>query len=339
MQGGQQDYRGLAWRHGVLVTQRLAGMLAPITFILPDGRQISPMQVAPWANEPDTGDLPGVLRGLRGDWACIPFGYPGNKDGMAPEWARLLASTPLDAEPHGHGSNHPWTFEDDEGTCQRLSIAYPSQSPIRGLRRVITPDPAGPAIDIDVTVETRAACDLPMGLHPTFRLPDRPGGLRIEPPPFREGRTFPSTFEPGAPLFAVNQTFSSLTAVPGLMGGVIDATRLPFSRRTEELLQLCDVEGELSLVNEAEGYRIRLTWQKEHFPSVLLWISNRGRGAAPWSGRHMALGVEPVCSAFDLGAAVATGRNPIAAGGTPTSRHFTAGEVFTTRYRIEAAPL
>ena len=57
----------------------------------------------------------------------------------------------------------------------------------------------------------------------------------------------------------------------------------------------------VALANEADGYRVRLTWQKEHFPSLLLWISNRGRKMPPWNGRHLALGMEPICSPFGLG--------------------------------------
>ena len=114
---------------------------------------------------------------------------------------------------------------------------------------------------------------------------------------------------------------------------------MPFADDTEELLQLNGIDGAVALANEAEGYRVRLTWQKEHFPSLLLWISNRGRKAAPWNGRHLALGMEPICSPFGLGPAVARADNPMAKAGTPTARDFAAGEVFTTRYRIEAEPL
>ena len=88
--------------------------------------------------------------------------------------------------------------------------------------------------------------------------------------------------------------------------------------------------------NEAEGDRAKLSWNQEHFPSLLLWMSNRGRKAAPWSSRHVALGMEPICSPFGLGPASARADNPIAKSGTPTARDFKAGEVFTTRYRIEA---
>ena len=69
-----ESMRALAWDHGCLSLQRLAGMLGPVTFLLPDGRQISPLQIAPWFADPRRETLPGVLRRLRGEWPCAPFG-------------------------------------------------------------------------------------------------------------------------------------------------------------------------------------------------------------------------------------------------------------------------
>jgi hypothetical protein len=268
-------------------------------------------------------------------------------DPTAPaEWARLNEAAEPDEEVHGHGSNHSWTWEEGSAASLRLSIDYPILSidypignPIKRLLRTIEPDPNAPAVDIELRVEIRDACRLPLGLHPTFHLPAVPGAARIEPAAFAEGRTYPGTVEPTAPLFAIDRAFSSLKAVPSREGGNIDASRLPFAADTEELLQLNGIDGSVALANEAEGYRVRLTWQKEHFPSLLLWISNRGRKMAPWNGRHLALGMEPICSPFGLGPAVARAKNPMAKAGMPTARDFVAGEVFTTRYRIEAEEL
>jgi hypothetical protein len=49
-------------------------MLAPVRFDLPDGRSVQPMHIPPWANENRSPDLPPILRGLRGEWPCVPFG-------------------------------------------------------------------------------------------------------------------------------------------------------------------------------------------------------------------------------------------------------------------------
>ena len=210
---------------------------------------------------------------------------------------------------------------------------------MKRLVRTITPDPNAPAVDIELRIEIKRR--LPPSARPASDLPPpgEAGAARIEPAAFAEGRTYPGTVEPSAPLFAIDRAFSSLNAVPGRDGGSIDASRLPFADDTEELLQLNGIDGSVALANEAEGYRVRLTWQKEHFPSLLLWISNRGRKMAPWNGRHLALGMEPICSPFGLGPAVARADNPMAKAGTPTARDFAAGEVFTTRYRIEAEAL
>ena len=331
-------YRGLGWQHGALSVQRHGAMLAPLTFVLPDGRQVSPMHVAPWADEPVSASLPGILQKLRGEWPCVPFGYAIEDPTAPPEWARLNGAPESLEEIHGHSSNHAWTWLDDDGASLRLVIDYPPGHPVRRLRRSVTPDPHAPAVDIGLSIEIAEDCRLPLGLHATFRLPSAVGGARIEPGAFREGRTFPGTVEPAAPLFAIDKGFAALDAVPTRSDGTCDASRVPLPQDTEELLQLNDI-GSVSLTNDAEGYRVRLSWNKAHFPSLLLWMSNRGRKGAPWNGRHLALGMEPICSPFGLGPASARADNPMARAGTPTARDFAAGEVFTTHYRIAAEPL
>ncbi len=339
MSAGPDSYRGLGWQHGALAVQRLGAMLAPLSFVLPDGRQVSPMHIAPWAGEPGTEALPGILRKLRGEWPCVPFGYGVDDPTAPPDWAAVMTPPAAGEAVHGHSSNHDWRWENAVGNSLALSIDYPADAPIRRLERTITPDPTAPAVDIELRIEARADCVMPLGLHSTFHLPLQPGQARLEPGRFDHGRTYPGTVEPGAALFAIDRKFSQMTAVPARNGSSIDATALPFAGATEELLQLNGVDGTAALANHAEGYRLRLSWQAEHFPSLLLWFSNRGRQMAPWSGRHLALGMEPICSPFGLSPETAQADNPIARSGIPTARHFTAGEIFSTRYRIAVEPL
>jgi len=336
---GDDDHRGLGWAHGALTVQRLGAMLAPLTFVLADGRQVSPFHIAPWADEPEAEALPGLLRKLRGEWPCMPFGYSVPPDGWPDAWSRVMGPPEPDEEAHGHSSNHDWTWVDGDSRSLSLTLDYPSSSAVARVERTVTPDPAAPAVDIEFTVVVRRACRLPIGLHPVFRLPMQTGAAELKLGTFDHGRTYPDDVEPGAPLFAKDATFSSLSAVPARAGGTVDASRLPLSADTEELLQIQGLDGTVALTNHAEGYRVRLSWQKEHFPSLLLWYSNRGRKAFPWNGRHVAIGVEPICSPFGLGPATATADNPIAQSGVPTALEFTPERPFTTRYRIEAAPL
>ncbi|MFO1149038.1 MAG: hypothetical protein U1E62_11745 [Alsobacter sp.] len=332
-------YRGLGWAHGALTVQRLGAMLGPVTFVLADGRQVSPLHVAPWAHEPEAQEQPGILRKLRGEWPCAPFGYSVPSEGWPEPWARVMGDAEPDEEIHGHCSNHAWTWQEGEAGALSLSLAYPASSPVESVERIIRPDPSGPAVDIEFGIVVRRACRLPIGLHPVFRLPVEAGAATLDLGRFRQGRTYPHDLEPGAALFAADATFSTLAAVPARAGGVIDASRLPLAAETEELLQIEGVDGRAVLANPREGYGVELTWQTEHFPSLLLWISNRGRKGSPWNGRHVALGVEPICSPFGLGPRTALAENPIARSGVPTARQFAPGEPFVTRYRIAAFAL
>lgn len=333
------DYRGLGWAHGALTVQRLGAMLAPVTFVLADGRQVSPMHIAPWANEPGVEALPGILRKLRGEWPCVPFGYSVPADGWPRNWSRAMRSPEPDEEVHGHSSNHDWTWRDTDGGSLSLELAYPQGSAVERVERTITPDPFAPAIDIEFKIVVRRACRLPIGLHPVFRLPVETGAATLELGGFDHGRTYPHDVEPGAELFARNASFTDLTGVPARAGGVADASRLPLAADAEELLQIEGLDGTAALANHADGYRVELSWQKEHFPSLLLWYSNRGRKAAPWNGRHVAIGIEPICSPFGLGPATALADNPIAQTGIATALDFSPEKPFVTRYRIEASAL
>ncbi|MER8373628.1 hypothetical protein [Mesorhizobium sp. M1406] len=333
------DYRGLGWAHGALTVQRLGAMLASITFLLADGRQISPMHIAPWSHEPGAEALPGILRRLRGEWPCVPFGYSVPAGGWPEGWTRVMGPPELDEEVHGHSSNHDWAWRDSESGSLSLVLDYPKGSPVERVERTITPDQSAPAIDIEFKIAVRRACRLPIGLHPVFRLPFETGAAALELGGFDEGRTYPHDVEPGAALFARTKTFFELSAVPSRSGGAIDASLLPLAADTEELLQIEGVDGVAALANHEDGYRVELSWQKEHFPSLLLWYSNRGRKAAPWNGRHVAIGIEPICSAFGLGPATALADNPIAQSGIATALEFSAEKPFVTRYRIEASAL
>ena len=44
--------RAAATSHVAFAIQRLGAQLGPAVFVLPDGRQVSPLHVAPWADDP-----------------------------------------------------------------------------------------------------------------------------------------------------------------------------------------------------------------------------------------------------------------------------------------------
>jgi len=341
------ETRTLRWAHGSLRVQRLGAMLGPVRFDLPSGRMVEPLHIAPWAEDGTISDvelssLPPILHRLRGEWPCVPFGAD-EPENLALEWSDSMGRRlplPGNPPPHGESSNCEWNWEAEGGDRLCLSLDYPNDHPIARVERDVIPDPDATAVNLVLRITPRANCQLPLGLHPTFALPPLAGSASIMPPHAKQIRSYPGSLEPEGDIFAPNAVFTNITDAPDHTGQAMDASSVPFEQPGEDLLQLVGVdEGRVSLKNHAGGYRATLSWNAEHFPSLLIWYSNCGRQQAPWLGRHTALGLEPVCSAFDLGAAIATCDNPIAKQGVLTSFSLRADEVFETHYRIAADDL
>lgn len=322
--------KSLTWSHGVVTVEPLGGMLGPTLFVLPDGRQIAPFHIAPWFAD-DQADQPGILQRLRGEWPCVPFGAASDRaaqDG----WPASDPAMEPDAFAHGYGSNHHWSWAAAPEDELALTIDYPAPHPIARLRRSVRPVAGQTALDYTLWVTPRRDCLLPIGLHPVFRLPAQPSAARLNIAA-QAACSFPGRVDASS-IFAPGQIVADWHAVPLTDGTVLDPASVPLARQTEDLLQLLQVPGRAELHNLAEGYRVRLDWNADHFPDLLLWFSNRGRAHPPWNGRHLALGVEPVCAAFDLGTQISSQPNPINAGGGRTAHQFRAGQVFETHYRM-----
>jgi len=330
----------IVWRYGVCAVQPLGAMIGPALFLLPDGRQVAPLHVAPWWREPEAARLPGLLRGLRGEWPCVPFGHETEAHAALPEaW-----KAPGEMEPatwlHGYPSNHEWSIETLSPDAVRLAIDLPATEPIARIEREIGGDPDAPALDFVLRIHARRAVALPIGLHFTLALPERPMAASIAVPNTAWGRTYPMPTEPGVSRLAADTRFETLERVPLAAGGTMDATRVPFSFPAEEIVQVCGLaRGEASLVNVAAGYRATIRWDERQFPALQLWYSCKGSGGPPWNGRHTALGLEPVCAAFDLGERISGRDNPLSASGVPTAVRLSPEEPFEARYHLEVSGL
>jgi hypothetical protein len=324
----------LAWNHGKITVQPLGGMVS-VEFLLPSGKIISPMLRAPWFGESVDAEIPAMIRRLRGDWFCVPFGAGHAVPGLTPRWK--AAGAPEEGGlAHGHGAHHEWAILHLSRSEMTVTVEYPRNHPIRRLERTIRPMPGEPAVRFDLSVEARDNVSLPIGLHPTFRLPSEPGAVRLKPGGFSFGLTYPGDFEPGAFKLKPDSLFDSIEKVTARNLEPVDLSRLPLEGDSEALVQLCGIDGRFDLIHEREGYSIQLHWVHEHFPSCAVWISNRGRKYAPWNGRNLAVGIEPVCSAFELGTEISRKPNPISETGIPTCVSFKADQTWRTQYVIRA---
>ena len=131
-----------------------------------------------------------------------------------------------------------------------------------------------------------------------------------------------------------NAISSHLSSVQADRNETVDFSLLPRPENSETRLLVLGGTGHVSLTDGATGDVFSLTYDAKVFPFVMLWISNKGRSAAPWSGGHLALGIEPVCAAFDLGTSVSTMENPLRAKGYDTAYEFKSDQCFHTRYQI-----
>src|ERR1700753_1676508 len=121
----------LKWAHGEAEVQALGGMLAPVRFDLAGGGSVSPMQVAPWTED---ARWPGLMRALRGEWPCLPFGMVDAPAGLPADFQIRDAD---DRWVHGYGANHMWQLKEQSDRMLTLQIAYPSDNEIERLERTI----------------------------------------------------------------------------------------------------------------------------------------------------------------------------------------------------------
>jgi hypothetical protein len=320
--------RTLRWAHGSFELQALGAMLAPVVFSAPGQRDFAPMQVAPWADEPGHETLPGLMQRLRGDWPCVPFGGTVPRTDLPSGWQQREAG---DDWGHGYASNHAWQWlPAPDALTLALGITGPD-----GMRmtRTVRADPDAPALDLTLQIEVATACTLPVALHPTLRLDS--GRVKLAVPHTGTGLTYPVDPEPGISRLAADRNFRDLNAVPRSDGSVADLTRYPQPIDSEELLLMQGVSGAVTLDYLDQGWALSLDWDRALLPDVMLWVSHRGRRHAPWNGRHLALGIEPLNSAFDL-ARVATppDDHPLAGRGI----HLVPGRPCVIRLQLAATP-
>jgi hypothetical protein len=328
------DYVALGWRHGALSVQRFGGMLAPVTFIVGEGRQVAPLYLAPWAAREANPALPEVLKHFRGEWPCVPFGSYRDKQGFPRDWAAAIGDGDSERYLHGFSSNVDWQWSRLTADDVELVCRYPEEHDIEELVRRVTPVRDCAAVDIELTVKARRRTRLPIGLHFTFASPSTEALLR--PGIFRDAWTYPGPPFEQLRAFAPDCRFRDLRLTPAHGGGHIDATRFPLPIPCEDLIQLNGVDGQFTIELPGDDCRVCIAWNPEHFPSALLWMSDRGLSSSPWNGRHVALGVEPVCSPFGLGLDAARSANPVARSGIRTALEFDPATPFSTAYRISA---
>lgn len=318
-------------RAGVRAIVRPSGCMTTLE-VQVDGRWVSPLYVAPWKES----EADGLLTHLRGDFLCVPFGVaPDSMDGYPDAWRDLDPG--VTTWGHGFSSNGRWTLEDSGEGSADFVLTYPPGDAIEWVRRRVQCIDGGVEITDSILAATTAI--MPLGLHPMLRLPEATAAGRLVLPDCDFAVTRPVGADESAVLVA-DARIKDLRAAPLADGGTIDLTLVPLPVDTEEVVLLCNVHQALvAFENREEGYRVTLEWDPTLLQHLQLWFSNRGRSLAPWNGRNLCLGVEPVTAPFDLGASIAAQANPLSAAGAATAVTLEPGEVYEMHHRIAVTAL
>ena len=324
---GQPSWRLKSDDVEAYVTQT-GGHIGPVTFQL-GRRQIQPYSVAPWAAEAPAAKSPAVLRALRGDFFCLPFG--GNAKPFRGERHPV----------HGETANARWKLESAspgelhlslktrirEGRVDKHVFLRPGQTAV--YQRHIISGMSGP---------------MNLGHHAMLKFPDSGGVVSTSRIAF--GQVLPTRFEQpeqgGYSALKVGARFRSLQRVALAGGGHADLTRYPARRGFEDLVMMVSEAAQplawTAVTFAEEGY----VWFALKDPRVLrqtvFWISNGGRHYAPWNGRHVnVLGLEEVTSYFHHGLAESAGRNPLSAQGIPTCLRLNPNQPLKVNYVMAVA--
>lgn len=293
----------------LFITQE-GGHLAPVHFNL-GGRIVSPYALAPWLPDEIDPTLPVLLKNLRGDFLCLPFGPREN------------------AQPHGETANSTWQKISENSTSLTLRI-NPTDLAAE-VTKTLTLSPAQTAIYYEHTIKGLDG-NFSYGNHPILdlsALPEGSGQLSVNP--YRWGSVYPTWFSDPADgasqALKIGARFTDLTQVPLLAGGETDLTRYPSRPGTDDLVMMVSEPATAAQpfawsAVVMDGYVWFSLKNPDDFPATMLWLSNGGRSAAPWNSRHLGrIGIEDVCSHYCDSLDISR-QDRLAAEHIPTTRHF-----------------
>lgn len=312
----------------------LGGHLGPVSFRV--GKHgLAPGAIAPWATERLSKDIPAMLRVLRGDFFCMPFG--GNE-------------TPWKKEkypPHGETANEPWVRISSETHEEGSFLHVRMRTHVRkgSVDKLIVLKTGHSAVYCQHIIRGMRG-PMNFGHHAMLKFPAYEGSGRISTSPFVYGQVFPGNFENpaegGYSSLLPGAEFKELREVPLERGGFSDLSYYPTCWGYEDLVQIAaDPQSDFAWT-AVTFPKDRCVWFALKDPRVLastiLWLSQGGRHYPPWNGRHRnVLGLEEVTSYFHQGLAESAVENPLSKRGIPTSLMLSPTQPLVVNYIMAMA--
>lgn len=284
----------------------LGGFLCDLR-VTDEGREVAPLHVAPWVGEALPDGLPVHLRTLQGDFLCAPFAGDDEGSGM-----------------HGWPANAAWEVA-EAGPASLLARLSRTVRGAAVTKRLEVEDGHPFAYQThafeggegSVTVANHAMVAMPHG-----------GSIRTSPKAFWETLAAPLEPDPsrGRSSLRYPARADDPSRFPRADGGTADLTLYPWAERSEDFCAGVEAPGRrlgwTAVARPREGDLFLSLRDARVLPMTMLWHSNRGRDYAPWSSRHVCLGVEEGAAAAMLGLSGAEASPPdLALGGRREVRH------------------
>jgi len=295
------------------------GQMAPVVFFRDSKSPVKPYYIAPWSEEDLKIDAP-VLRHLRGDFFCMPFG-----------------------EGHGEPASAKWKFQTvkTEKDATTLELAMDTKVRPGHLTKQLS-IVEGESVIYQCDTISDATGKMCLGHHAILDVPEEQGSIRITTSPILFGMTNPVIpwFYSEGEYYALqpNKKFKSLSKVPTIWKDepFTDCSIYPNRRGFIDILQVYAKQGKnpgwIAAAVPARGYLWFALKDAEILPSTVMWMENHGRHQSPWNGRNCCLGLEDVIGYFADGLKNSISPNQLNEAGIPTFHELSKKTPLAVRY-------
>ena len=304
----------------------ICGQLDPVVITI-DGKEISPLSKAPWVNEVHDNNAPPMLRNLRNDFFCAPF---GNSDYLEDE-----------SRAHGSTANERW--DEININPDKIELELSKKVMGAGVKKIIL------IIDDQSVVYEEhifrgGKGRIPIGHHLMLKADEQ---LLLNFSNWTYGGTPSSPIEidpeKGRSLLLYPQEFKSLNEVKLSGSEYIDLTKYPSLNDHEDLIMLVSDDSLPFAWSTATAPKAGWVFFAIKSPRILrntiLWLSNGGRYYPPFSRRHKnVIGIEETTSFFHLGHKASINKNFLNEKGYKTFIELNEG-TFSARYLFGLASI
>jgi len=310
---------------------KTGGQHAPVTFFADSAAPVQPYFLNLWGAEAEKlNDIP-LLKYLRGDFFCLPFG--GNGDTV----------NGVQYQCHGETSANEWS-QDSATEADGVSVFTFSLDtklmPAHVVKR-IEMHKGQSALYISHTV-TGLDATMPYGHHTILRMPEKNEKMYFSCGKFDLGMTPTSLFSNPEgweyQYLASGATFDKVEAIPTCFKSpdTCDFSVYPTPAGFADLFALLkkptDTPAWATAAYPDAGYLYYSLKDADVLPSTTIWVSNSGRYEFPWNGLARCFAIEETCSYFADGWKPSIEDNELTRRGWKTCAQFKANTPFTVKH-------